>query len=200
MRVNLVKYLATPKFQATLAISAGLHLAIYFFAPAMTYESQESSYSIEIFTYQVNSELKRTDSQNTNPKKVAKINRLLKGLKITTAAQIKTGQPENLEENQKIETLAQESSATSSAPELLFKVIPKLPLHFQTENLKTSVLIEFAVSINGDSKPEILESSKNQELDQLAFEAATQWQFKPAIKNGVTVPSKVRLRINFSVK
>lgn len=88
---------------------------------------------------------------------------------------------------------------TNHGPIALSSPAPHLPEYLRKENLKTSVLIEFVIAADGNSKPNLLGSSGNDELDALAIQTAKSWRFSPSIVNGVPTASKVRLRINFTV-
>ncbi len=77
---------------------------------------------------------------------------------------------------------------------------PRLPVGLRDQNLKTSVLIEFTVDVDGRSTPHLVGSSGNDELDAAALRASRDWRFDAAMIESHPVLSKVRLRINFQVE
>ncbi len=77
---------------------------------------------------------------------------------------------------------------------------PIIPNYLLNNVLKTSVVIEFFISKEGRVVPTLLSSSENEELDQIALKAAKKWTFKPAQKEGVSIDSRLRLRIEFEVQ
>lgn len=77
---------------------------------------------------------------------------------------------------------------------------PEIPSYLRDETFKTHVIIEFFVTAQGGVIPRLVSSSDNAELDAIALEAVKRWQFRPAEENHRAVDSKVRLRIEFSVR
>jgi TonB family protein len=84
-------------------------------------------------------------------------------------------------------------------PVALYSPSPVIPTYLRDQNLKTSVVIEFLITAQGQVTPRLLESSGNNELDSIALNTVTKWQFKPAAQDNVPVDSKTRLRILFEV-
>ncbi len=84
-------------------------------------------------------------------------------------------------------------------PVALYSPAPVIPPYLRNQNLKTSVVIEFLITAQGQVTPKLLDSSGNDELDQIALNTVSKWQFKPASQNSVAVDSKTRLRILFEV-
>jgi TonB family protein len=84
-------------------------------------------------------------------------------------------------------------------PVALYSPAPVIPTYLRDQNLKTSVVIEFLITAQGQVTPRLLESSGNNELDSIALNTVTKWQFKPAAQDNVPVDSKTRLRILFEV-
>ena len=66
--------------------------------------------------------------------------------------------------------------------------------------LDATVVVDVTVGPDGaPTTAEISQSTGKRELDRLAVEAAKQWRFKPATRDGEPVESKVRLHIEFQV-
>jgi protein TonB len=78
---------------------------------------------------------------------------------------------------------------------------PDIPDSLREEAMdKTCVAL---VTIQPDGRPsdiQIVTSSGNNDLDQLAINTARKWKFKPATENGAPVVSQVRLHIEFEVE
>lgn len=84
-------------------------------------------------------------------------------------------------------------------PVALYSPAPVIPDYLRNQNLKTSVVIEFLITAQGQVTPRLLDSSGNDELDAIALNTVAKWQFKPAAQDNVPVDSKTRLRILFEV-
>lgn len=76
---------------------------------------------------------------------------------------------------------------------------PVIPAYLRNQDLKTSVVIEFLITSQGQATPRLLESSGNDELDAIALGTVKTWRFKPAVQANAPVDSKSRLRIRFEV-
>ena len=77
---------------------------------------------------------------------------------------------------------------------------PTIPDDLRSEDFDKSCVVEFMVGADG--KPvtvKIAQSTDVKELDRLALEAARQWRFKPATRDGEPIESRVRLHIEFQV-
>ncbi len=84
-------------------------------------------------------------------------------------------------------------------PVALYSPQPVIPAYLRGQNLKTSVVIEFLITAQGQVTCRLLESSGSDELDALSVETAEKWRFKPAAQDNVPIDSKTRLRILFEV-
>jgi TonB family protein len=85
-------------------------------------------------------------------------------------------------------------------PVALYAPAPVIPKYLRDRNLKTSVVIEFLITAQGQVTPRLLDSSGTEELDAIALNTVTRWKFKPAAQNNVPIDSKTRLRILFEVQ
>ncbi len=77
---------------------------------------------------------------------------------------------------------------------------PAIPDDLRDEALDKTCVAE--VTVGPDGKPtdaKISQSSGSDELDRLALDAARQWKFKPATRDGAPVESIVRIHIEFQV-
>lgn len=90
--------------------------------------------------------------------------------------------------------------ARTHGPIVVYSPPPIIPTYLQNQDLKTHVVIDFYVKVNGDSTPRLVGPSGNEELDAIALSTVKKWQFRPAEEDGKPVDSKVRLRIVFEVK
>jgi TonB family protein len=85
-------------------------------------------------------------------------------------------------------------------PVALYAPAPVIPKYLRDRNLKTSVVIEFLITAQGQVTPRLLDSSGTEELDAIALNTVTRWKFKPAAKDSLPIDSKTRLRILFEVQ
>ncbi len=77
---------------------------------------------------------------------------------------------------------------------------PTIPDDLRSEALDRACIVEFVVGTDGrPTSVHITASSNNQQLDQLALQAARQWRFRPATRDGRPVEGKVRLHLEFQV-
>lgn len=90
--------------------------------------------------------------------------------------------------------------APNHGPIAIYAPPPILPSYLQDQDLKTNVLIDFYVTAQGAVTPKLVGSSGNEELDAIALEAVSKWQFRPGEKDHHPIDAKVRLRIIFEVK
>jgi len=85
-------------------------------------------------------------------------------------------------------------------PVALYAPAPVIPKYLRDRNLKTSVVIEFLITAQGQVTPRLLDSSGTEELDAIALNTVARWKFKPAAQNNAPIDSKTRLRILFEVQ
>ena len=77
---------------------------------------------------------------------------------------------------------------------------PTIPDDLRTDPLDKMCVVEFLVGIDGRPiNVRIAASTNNQQLDQLALDAARRWRFRPATRDGQPVEGRVRLHIEFQV-
>jgi len=91
---------------------------------------------------------------------------------------------------------------TEAAPAMAVEQEPKpsIPDDLRADALDKTCVVRFTVGPNGNAiKVEIAQSSGSDELDRAALDAAKQWRFKPATRDGEPVESQVNLHIEFQV-
>ena len=77
---------------------------------------------------------------------------------------------------------------------------PTLPDSLRSDTLDRTTVAEFVVGADGTpTEVRVVQSAGISDLDQLALDAAKQWRFKPATRDGVPVQSTVRLHVAFQV-
>jgi len=89
---------------------------------------------------------------------------------------------------------------TEAAPIAGRQPQPTIPDDFRSDALDTTVVVDVTVGPDGaPTTATIAQSTGKRELDRLAVDAAKQWRFKPATRDGEPVESHVRLHIEFQV-
>jgi len=78
-------------------------------------------------------------------------------------------------------------------------VQPEIPRHLRQQAMRAEFHALFTVHIDGSADVSAVKSTGNSELDDLALQAARQWRFHPATRNGQFVESYLRLQIEFKV-
>jgi len=77
---------------------------------------------------------------------------------------------------------------------------PAIPEDLRADALDKTCVVRFTVGPDGSTiRVQIAQSSGNNELDRAALDAARQWKFKPATRDGEPVESQVNLHIEFQV-
>jgi len=97
--------------------------------------------------------------------------------------------------------LAAKSVGTSRSPRVVYSKEPVYPEQARMNGHKGTVRLRFIVNKQGTVDGVILvESSGYKELDQAAIDCLKQWQFNPALKDGVPIAVIVTLPIVFDLK
>ena len=77
---------------------------------------------------------------------------------------------------------------------------PSIPDDLRAAALDTTVVVEIVVDENGSATAvKLTKPTGNDELDRIALDTARKWKFKPALRDGQPVESRVRLHIEFQV-
>ena len=79
------------------------------------------------------------------------------------------------------------------------EVKPVIPDDLRDSDLDTKFYAQFIVHPDGTADVKMTDSTGNNELDQLALQAARQWRFQPSIREGKPVESYLRLEVEFQV-
>lgn len=90
--------------------------------------------------------------------------------------------------------------AATHGPVVLYAPSPVIPPYLQNQEFKTSIVIDFYITAQGNVSPRLVTSSGNDELDAIALNAVKKWQFRPAEQDHKPIDAKVRLRIVFKVE
>jgi protein TonB len=76
---------------------------------------------------------------------------------------------------------------------------PALPDDMRASDLSATFRALFTIHPDGTADVKMIDSTGNSELDQLALDAAKQWRFRPATKDGTPIESYLRLDVEFDV-
>ena len=80
------------------------------------------------------------------------------------------------------------------------QVQPEIPDALRGDPLDATAVVEVTVGPDGvPTDAAVSQSAGKKELDKLALDAAKQWRFKPAMRDGEAIASKVRLHFEFQV-
>lgn len=82
----------------------------------------------------------------------------------------------------------------------IYQPVPQIPESLRTQVLKTFVRARFYIAPDGTAQVTLLTGSGSLELDQLTLETLRQWRWKPALRDGIPVPSTEQLKIEFEVE
>ena len=83
------------------------------------------------------------------------------------------------------------------APEPTYRPEPEFPKWLREHNISGSVSVTALVDAHGNvSKAEITKPC-GASLDELAIAAVSSWKFKPAVKDGAPVPTRVTIDVDF---
>ncbi|MDQ8187891.1 energy transducer TonB [Pelagicoccus sp. SDUM812002] len=98
--------------------------------------------------------------------------------------------------NSKVVAAARRAKNVESAPYAIRQTMPELPRFLR--DAKGEAKLKLTIDASGYvAKVDVLESSHSK-LTEVAREAALQWKFKPAMKNGKAVPSTVTQPFTFN--
>ena len=90
-------------------------------------------------------------------------------------------------------------AATADAdPQLLNRIQPLYPAAAYREREEGTVLLAILVDAEGRAaEVEVVSSSRNRDLDRAAIDAAKQWTFEPAVRDGRKVEARVEAPVTF---
>jgi TonB family protein len=86
-----------------------------------------------------------------------------------------------------------------SKPQLIKKVEPQYTEEARAAKYQGVVVVSVVIEPDGTADTFQVVKSLGLGLDEKAIEAVQQWQFKPGIKNGVAVPVKAVIEVNFKL-
>jgi TonB family protein len=85
-------------------------------------------------------------------------------------------------------------------PQPIEKVTPTYPQEARSQGWEGQAVIEVLLKTNGKvQQSDVIQSSGYEALDDEARDAAQQWTFTPAQKDGETVRTEVTIPFNFSL-
>jgi periplasmic protein TonB len=78
------------------------------------------------------------------------------------------------------------------------------PPNYPREALRSGIEGTVVLLISIDARGNVLDvkverSSRNRDMDREAMQAARRWRFNPEVRNGVAVPSTVRVPVDFKI-
>jgi TonB family protein len=88
-------------------------------------------------------------------------------------------------------------STALSAPVAIRKVDPAYPTQLMRENVSGTVIVTAIIRADGTVSNVRILRSVDERIDQFAVRAIKQWQFQPAMKNGIPVDVEATFHIPF---
>jgi protein TonB len=86
-------------------------------------------------------------------------------------------------------------------PRALVRIPPLYPEHARQRGIEGIVELRFIVNTDGKvSDIQVIQSQPTSIFDTAAKRAIARWQFKPGLKNGKPVNTRVRLPLKFEIK
>ncbi len=76
---------------------------------------------------------------------------------------------------------------------------PEIPPELHENCFKSCCIAKFLISPAGKTSVQILSSSGNEQLDEIALKTLKQWKFRPATLNGEPVESTKKIKIEFEI-
>jgi periplasmic protein TonB len=123
------------------------------------------------------------------PKEIARVEK-----PVMKAPEVKAPEPKAPEPKAPVFTEAAPAIPTDQEPK------PAIPDDLRADALDKMCVVRFTISPDGKpTRVEIAQSSGSDELDRAALDAARQWKFTPATRDGAPVESQVNLHIEFQV-
>jgi periplasmic protein TonB len=90
---------------------------------------------------------------------------------------------------------AEVPNAFDVAPEPIKMDRPEFPPKFKNKSAKEEIMVGFFVETDGSVKEASITSSSDSRLDRSALSAVKKWRFKPALKDGRPVRSKLTVPV-----
>jgi TonB family protein len=84
-----------------------------------------------------------------------------------------------------------------SAPELIFKLEPQYTEEARAARYEGTVVVHTEIGTDGRAQNISIIRSLGLGLNERAIEAISQWRFKPASKDGLSVPVRATIEVNF---
>ena len=95
---------------------------------------------------------------------------------------------------------AQEATTSSaSAPVLVKQMNPSYSEQARAAKISGDVLVQLVVDANGNPTDVRVKRGLGYGLDEKAVEAVQGYKFRPAVRDGVPVPTKLFVNVNFKI-
>jgi len=105
------------------------------------------------------------------------------------------------ENTEEIDSIRDQGAVVDAKPNYRWNKPPKYPLLAKRKGLEGVVILLVEVDPEGNCiDAEIFETSGHKILDKAALKSVTTWKFYPATKNGVPVPSTVKVPVRFELR
>ena len=98
--------------------------------------------------------------------------------------------------DQKNETVEGPPIPLNHDPIPIYQPTPVLPSYLEYQDAAQTIVVLFEVSADASFHPRLVGSSGNEEIDASILEQLKRWRFKPAVRDGKPIDSRIRLQVN----
>jgi protein TonB len=93
-----------------------------------------------------------------------------------------------------------EISQLDRQPSPIAQPAPNFPFQMKQQYTQATVIVEFIVTENGDVVNATAQPSVHRDFEDAAIMGVSKWKFRPGMKSGKRVNTRVRIPINFTVQ
>jgi periplasmic protein TonB len=88
-------------------------------------------------------------------------------------------------------------TALENVPRAKVRIPPEYPAEMRREKMDGEVMVEFFVDARGNVVNAKVRSSTHRAFEEPTIRAVMRWKFEPGISNGIAVPFRMAIPVNF---